>query len=322
MMKILVTGGLGFIGSNFICFMLKKYPRLEIVNLDKLTYAACENNLKKLKKNKRYRLIKGDICDKKVVAKAMQGCSTVINFAAETHVDRSIDDSRVFLSTNILGVQTLLEVAAEYGLKRFIQISTDEVYGSIKKGSFSERDSMQPNSPYSASKAAADLLIHSYIKTHNSPVIIVRPTNNFGPYQFPEKLIPLFISNVLQNKKVPVYGQGLNVREWLYVEDCCRAIDLIRKKGQLGEIYNVGAGNSIQNIKLTKRLLSLLGKSEEFIEFVKDRQGHDFRYSLNTSKIKKLGFLPKYNFKEALKVTVDWYLENKKWWKSLKEKFL
>ena len=171
-------------------------------------------------------------------------------------------------------------------------------------------------------KAAADLLIRSYIKTHNSPVIIVRPTNNFGPYQFPEKLIPLFISNVLQNKKVPVYGQGLNVREWLYVEDCCRAIDLIRKKGQLGEIYNVGAGNSIQNIKLTKRLLSLLGKSEEFIEFVKDRQGHDFRYSLNTSKIKKLGFLPKYNFKEALKVTVDWYLENKKWWKSLKEKFL
>ncbi|MFH2138560.1 MAG: dTDP-glucose 4,6-dehydratase [Candidatus Omnitrophota bacterium] len=319
-MKILVTGGLGFIGSNFIRYVLGKYPNLSIVNLDKQTYAACPENLKDLKNSPRYIFVKGDICNLKAVEKSLQGCTAVVNFAAETHVDRSIDSAEEFLKTNVFGVHVLLEVAKSKKIKRFIQISTDEVYGSILKGSFTEEDPLMPNSPYSASKASADMLTRSYYQTFKTPVITIRPTNNFGPFQFPEKVIPLFVTNLLQNKKVPLYGDGKNVRDWLYVLDNCRAIDLILHKGKIGDTYNVGAGNEVQNLYLTELLLKIMGKPKSFIKPVKDRLGHDRRYSLDITKIRKLGFNPEYDFSEAILNTVNWYKENQTWWKKLKER--
>lgn len=319
-MKILVTGGLGFIGSNFIRYMLSRYKNLDIINLDKQTYASCLDNLKDLRHNPRYFYLKGDICNEKAVENAMCGCETVINFAAETHVDRSIKNANVFIKTNIFGVHVLLQAARKLKTKKFIQISTDEVYGSRIKGSFHEDDPLRANSPYSASKAGADLLVRAYYKTYNMPVIITRSSNNFGPYQFPEKIIPLFITNLLEDKKVPLYGDGQNVRDWIFVLDNCRAIDLVLRKGKIGEIYNIAAVNEIKNIKLTELILKFLGKSKECIEYVVDRPGHDRRYSLNTTKLRNLGFRPEYNFSDALKLTISWYKQNPKWWKKLKKR--
>jgi len=318
-MKILVTGGCGFIGSNFIHYFLKGHPEDSLVNLDNLSYAGNLENLKDIEENFNYRFIKGDICDRKVVEESMQGCDAVINFAAESHVDRSIADASPFIQTNVYGTFVLLETAKKYNIPCFVQISTDEVYGSIKEGPFSENSPLKPNSPYAASKASADLICLSYYKTYEFPIIITRSSNNFGPFQYPEKLIPLFITNLLEGKKVPVYGKGKNIRDWLYVEDNCRAIDLVITKGKVGEIYNIGAGNEKTNLFITETILKKMGKGIDMIEFVKDRPGHDFRYSLDCSKIKKLGWKPKISFEEGIEKTISWYQENEVWWKKLKE---
>jgi len=318
-MKILVTGGCGFIGSNFIHYFLKGHPEDSLVNLDNLSYAGNLENLKDIEENFNYRFIKGDICDRKVVEESMQGCDAVINFAAESHVDRSIADASPFIQTNVYGTFVLLETAKKYNIPCFVQISTDEVYGSIKEGLFSENSPLKPNSPYAASKASADLICLSYYKTYEFPIIITRSSNNFGPFQYPEKLIPLFITNLLEGKKVPVYGKGKNIRDWLYVEDNCRAIDLVITKGKVGEIYNIGAGNEKTNLFITETILKKMGKGIDMIEFVKDRPGHDFRYSLDCSKIKKLGWKPKISFEEGIEKTISWYQENEVWWKKLKE---
>lgn len=320
MKKILITGGAGFIGSNFIRYILNKYRYYKIINLDKLTYCGNLDNLKDIENSKRYQFVKGDICDKRVVNKIIKGCQCIINFAAYTHVDRSIMDASDFINTNIYGTNILLEAARFYKIPLFIQISTDEVYGTISKGSFKENDNLEPNSPYASSKAAADLLVRSYHKTYSLPVITVRSTNNFGPYQYPEKLIPLFITNAFENKKLPLYGDGKNVRDWIYVIDNCRAIDTIWHKGKVGEIYNIGAGNEEANIDITKIILKILHKNENLIKFVKDRPGHDRRYSLNCQKLKKLGWSPRYKFKDALKETIKWYKINHSWWKRIKKR--
>lgn len=318
MKKILITGGAGFIGSNFIRYILKKYPDYEVMNLDKLTYCGNPDNLKDLKGNPRYRFVKGDICDTKVVCASIKGCDMLINFAASTHVDRSILDTSDFVKTNFYGVYVLLEAARKNRIDKFIQISTDEVYGSIEQGSFDEGSSLNPSSPYSASKASADLLAMAYYNTHSCPVIIVRSTNNFGPYQYPEKLIPLFITNAIDEEHLPVYGDGLNVRDWIYVEDTCRAIEMVLQHGKIGEIYNVGAGNEVTNLEVTKSILKYLKKPFTLIKFVKDRPGHDRRYSLNIEKIKKIGFKPNNSFNEALHQTIGWYKNNRKWWERIK----
>lgn len=320
-MKVLVTGGCGFIGSNFIRYILKKYPDYKITNLDKLTYAGNLENLRAIEKKPNYRFIKGDICDKKTVNSVIkEGIDAILNFAAESHVDRSILGPESFIQTDIYGTYTLLEAARKFKMKRMIQISTDECYGSIEKGSFKETDPLNPSSPYAASKASADLLCLSYFTTYKLPVIITRSSNNYGSYQFPEKLIPLFITNALEDKPLPLYEDGLNVRDWLYVLDNCRAIDLILHKGRIGEIYNVGADNERTNVEITKAILGILSKSEDLIKKVKDRPGHDRRYSLDSSKIRKLGWKPEYNFEKTLKETVDWYRNNESWWKKLKER--
>nr|MBU1328561.1 dTDP-glucose 4,6-dehydratase [Candidatus Omnitrophota bacterium] len=317
-MKILVTGGCGFIGSNFIRYMLKKYPAYKIVNLDKLTYCGNPDNLRDIEKDLRYAFIKGDICDKKIVDKIIKNCDIVVNFAAESHVDRSISDASEFIRTNIHGVYVLLEAAKRHNIKRVIQISTDEVYGSIRKGSFKETSLLHPNSPYSAAKAGGDHLAMAYYTTFKLPVIVTRSSNNFGPYQYPEKVIPLFITNLLENKKVPLYGDGLNVRDWLYVIDNCSAIDLVLHKGKIGEIYNIGGSFEIPNIELTKIVLKLIGKTDKMISYVPDRLGHDRRYSLDSTKIKKLGWQPSKNFNTAIKETINWYKANTTWWQKLK----
>jgi len=316
--KLLITGGAGFIGSNFIRHILDKYPDYEVINLDKLTYAGCGNNLEDIKGNRNYKFIKGDICDAEVVAKTVKDCEIIINFAAESHVDRSINNASEFIRTNIYGTYTLLEAARKYKIKLFCQIGTDEVYGSKEEGYFKETDALSPSSPYSASKAAADNLVHSYYTTYKLPVIITRTTNNFGAYQYPEKIIPLFITNALEDKKVPVYGDGKNVRDWIYVLDNCEAIDFIIHNGELGEIYNIAGNAEMNNIDLTKLILKALSKSEDLIEFVTDRLGHDRRYALDNSKINKLGWEPRYNFEEALEQTIEWYRNNTKWWSALK----
>jgi len=316
-MKILITGGAGFIGSNFIRYMLNKYPDYEIVNLDKLTYAGNLDNLKDIEKDSRYKFIKGDICDKEVVEKAMRDCDAVINFAAESHVDRSITSPEPFIETDIFGTFTLLETAKKYNIEKYIQISTDEVYGSIKEGSFKETDPLKPNSPYSASKASADLLVRSYYVTYNLPVSITRSSNNYGPYQYPEKLIPLFTIKALKNKPLPVYGTGKNIRDWLYVLDNCSGIDTVLHKGKIGEIYNIGGETEKTNLEITYLILEVLNKPKSLITFAEDRKGHDFRYSLDTTKIKKLGWKPKYNFEKAMKETIEWYKNNEWWWKKL-----
>ncbi|MBN2014704.1 MAG: dTDP-glucose 4,6-dehydratase [Candidatus Altiarchaeota archaeon] len=316
-MKILVTGGAGFIGSNFIRYMVKKHADCEIINLDKLTYAGNLDNLGDIEDNPRYGFYKGDICEKSIVDDLSNDVDAIINFAAETHVDRSIIDAGNFVKTDIYGTYVLLEAARRYDIKRFIQISTDEVYGSIEEGSFNEKDCLNPSSPYSASKAGGDLLVRSYSRTYGLPTIIIRSSNNFGPYQYPEKLIPLFIINAIQNKPLPLYGDGTNVRDWLYVMDNCRAIDLLLHKGKVNEIYNVASGNERKNMQITDLILKKLDKAESLINFVEDRKGHDRRYSLNCEKIRELGWTPKYEFEEALISTVDWYLENEWWWKKL-----
>ena len=317
-MNILVTGGSGFIGSNFIRHMLDKYPDHKIINLDKLTYAGNPNNLKDVEDNPNYSFVRGDICDPYVVNEVMQQVDQVVHFAAESHVDRSIDDGSVFVRTNVLGTYTLLESALKHDIKRFVHVSTDEVYGSINEGSFKETDMLVPSSPYSSSKAGSDLLAQSYYITHNLPVIITRCTNNFGPYQYPEKLIPLFVTNLQENKKVPVYGAGQNIRDWIYVLDHCKAVDFILHNGSDGEIYNIGGGAEKTNLEITEMIIENIGSDESMIEYVKDRLGHDLRYSLDCSKLKGLGWVPEYDFDEALEQTVRWYVENEWWWKPLK----
>jgi dTDP-glucose 4,6-dehydratase len=317
-MKLLVTGGCGFIGSNFIKRMFKTHPAYKIVNLDKLTYCGNPENLRDIERDLRYTFIKGDICDRKIVDKAINGCDAVINFAAESHVDRSIEDASAFIRTNIHGVYTLLESAKKHNIKRFIQISTDETYGSIRKGSFKETSLLHPNSPYSAAKAGGDHLALAYYTTFKLPVIVTRSSNNFGPYQYPEKVIPLFITNLLANKKVPLYGDGMNVRDWLYVFDNCSAIDLILHKGKIGEIYNIGGSFEIPNIELTKIILKFLGKTDKMINYVSDRMGHDRRYSLDSTKVRKLGWKPSKSFDTAIKETINWYKANTTWWQKLK----
>ncbi len=317
--KVLITGGAGFIGSNFVKLYLNKYPDHEIINLDKLTYAGNLDNIKDLKDNKRHTFIKGDICDKKVVEKAMKGCSIVIHFAAETHVDRSIIDAGTFVKTDVFGTYILLEAARKFDIKKFIHISTDEVYGSVKSGSFTEESPLNPRNPYSASKTGAERLAYSFFTTYGLPVIITRSSNNFGPYQHPEKLIPLFITNLIEGEKVPLYGDGLNVRDWIYVTDNCEAINLVLNKGKNGEVYNIGGGNEKPNIWITKFLLNELNKNESYIEHVTNRLGHDLRYSLNCNKIHKLSWKPRFDFEKALKETVKWYKNNAEWWKKLKK---
>lgn len=314
-MKILVTGGAGFIGSNFVYFMLRQHPGDQIVVLDKLTYAGHLTSLKPVIKEIEF--IKGDICDRKLVEKVARGVDVIVNFAAESHVDRSIAEPGPFLMTNVLGTQVLLEGARRFDHDKFVQISTDEVYGSVSNGSFKEEDSLRPSSPYAASKASADVLVHSYFVTYGLPVLITRSTNNFGPYQHPEKLIPKLIINAMSEKPLPIYGDGKNVRDWLYVTDNCEAIDLVLGKGKSGEIYNVGAGNEKMNLELANFILKELGKPKSLIKFVKDRPGHDFRYSLNCSKIGGLGWQAKTNFEEGIRGTVKWYRENEWWWAPL-----
>jgi len=318
--KILITGGAGFIGSNFIRYFLKRYRQCVVVNYDLLTYAGNLDNLKDLKENRRYEFIKGDIRNVKKIRQAVKGVDVIINFAAQTHVDRSILDAGEFVDTNIKGTQILLEAAREHSISRFIHISTDEVYGSINKGSFTENSEIKPNSPYAASKAAADILARSYFITYKTPVIITRSSNNFGPYQYPEKLIPLFVTNILEGEKVPLYGDGLNVRDWIFVLDNCRGIDLVLQKGKIGEVYNIGGNNEKNNLELTHLILNLLGKNKDFIRYVKDRPGHDRRYSLDSRKIRALGFKPELNFKRALKETIVWYEANRSWWEKIKNK--
>lgn len=320
-MKLLVTGGAGFIGSNFIHHIMDSRLDCEVINLDVLTYAGNLNNLKGIEKNPRYTFIKGDICNRAVIDAILDkhNIDAIIHFAAESHVDRSIADASAFVKTNVLGTYTLLECARTHSIPKFIHISTDEVYGSTMKGSFKETDILCPSSPYSASKAGSDLLAHSYFTTYNLPVITTRCTNNFGPYQFPEKLIPLFVTNLLDGKKVPVYGTGKNVRDWIHVSDHCRAVEFLLERGNPGEIYNIGGGHEKTNLEITKKILNILSKDDSMIEYVTDRPGHDFRYSLDYSKILGMGWKPKYSFDEALKETITWYTRNEWWWRPLKK---
>ncbi|MGI5826635.1 MAG: dTDP-glucose 4,6-dehydratase [Patescibacteria group bacterium] len=325
-MKILVTGGAGFIGSNFIHYWLNNYPQDHIINLDKLTYAGTLTSLRNIENLPNYRFVKGDICNGKLVNELVEGIDLLVHFAAETHVDRSISGPGVFIKTNVLGTQTLLEAALRNKVKRFHHVSTDEVYGALKdEGSdkFHEELPFRPNSPYSASKAGADCLVRSYFKTYGLPVSITNCSNNYGPYQFPEKLIPLFISNLMEGKKLPVYGDGMQVRDWLYVEDHCRAIDLIVHNDKtIGQTYCVGGvTKDIPNIEVVKKLLKIMGFGSDMIEYVKDRPGHDRRYSVDWTKInKELGWKPQHDFDTWLEKTVRWYKNNTNWWKPLKEK--
>ena len=320
---LLITGGAGFIGSNFIHYIARKYPEYRIINLDKLTYAGNLENLRDIENNPNYKFIKGDIADRKIIDEIFKSrnIDAIINFAAESHVDRSIEDPGVFIKTDIYGTYVLLEAARKYNSKIFLQISTDEVYGSIEDGSFAEDDALKPSSPYSASKAGAEMIVRSFFKTFGTPIIITRTTNNFGPYQYPEKVIPLFVTNLIDDIKVPLYGDGMNVRDWIYVDDNCGALDLVLHKGRVGEIYNIGAGNEKPNIWITKEILKLLDKPESMIEPVEDRLGHDRRYSVDCTKLKKdLGWETQYDFEEALKKTVNWYAANENWWRPLKKK--
>lgn len=319
-MKLLVTGGAGFIGSNFIHYTLSQHPDWEVTNLDKLTYAGNLENLTNIENNSHYRFVKGDIADREIISTLLrEGIDVVVNFAAESHVDRSILDASPFIETNIKGTQTLLEGARQYRIGKFIQVSTDEVYGSIQNGKFSEKSSLSPNSPYAASKAAADLLCHAYWKTYQLPVIITRCSNNLGPFQFPEKLIPLAVTNAVENKPIPIYGDGLNIRDWIYVLDHCRALDSAIQKGKPGEVYNIAANQEKTNLELIRQLLDIIGKPQSLTTFVTDRPGHDRRYALNASKItKELGWEPTYSFEEALTITVNWYLDNESWWRKVK----
>ncbi len=323
-MKILVTGGAGFIGSNFTYYMLKKHPDYEITVLDKLTYAGNLHTLEDAMKNPHFSFVKGDITDRELVFRLFEeNCfDIVVNFAAESHVDRSILEPEVFLKTNILGTQVLLDASKKYGVKRYHQVSTDEVYGDLPLERtdlfFTEETPIHTSSPYSASKASADLLALAYYRTYGTPVTVSRCSNNYGPYHFPEKLIPLMIINALHDKPLPVYGEGINIRDWLYVEDHCSAIDLIIHNGKDGEVYNVGGHNEMRNIDVVRLIVNALEKSEDLITFVKDRAGHDLRYAIDPEKIhRELGWLPETSFKDGIKKTIEWYLANRSWWEQI-----
>jgi len=316
--KLLVTGAAGFIGSNFVHLALAERPDWEIVNLDKLTYAGNLDNLKDIEGDPRYRFVKGDICDRSLVSEAAKGCDAIVNFAAETHVDRSIMEPMAFLRTDMEGTFVLLEAVREGGAGKLLQVSTDEVYGSIPEGSADESYPIRPSSPYSASKSGADLLCLSYWTTYGTPVTITRGANTIGPYQYPEKVIPLFVTNALDDIRLPLYGDGLQARDYTHVEDHCRGILLALEKGETGEVYNIGAGNEMQNIDMARFLLAEIGKPESLIEHVKDRPGHDRRYALNSGKLRSLGWQPRYDATEALRATVRWYAENRWWWEPIK----
>ena len=321
-MKLLVTGGAGFIGSNFIQYWLENYPNDLVINLDKLTYAGNLENLKPVEGNPNYRFVKGDICDQGLVDDVTEGIDTIVHFAAESHVDRSITGPEIFVKTNVLGTQVLLEAALKNRVSRFHHISTDEVFGSLDLDSqekFNEDWPFRPNSPYSASKAGSDCLVRAYFKTYDLPATITNTSNNFGPYQFPEKFIPLMITNALENKPLPIYGDGLNIRDWVHVRDHCRAIDLVLKNGKMGETYCIGGNAERRNVDVVKMVLRVLGKGGEMIQFVKDRPGHDRRYAIDSAKaVKELGYRPEYDFEEWLGKTIEWYQENESWWKRVK----
>ena len=323
-MKIIVTGGAGFIGSNFIFYMLEKYPEYSIVCIDKLTYAGNLSTLKSVINNPKFRFIKADICDRAIIYKVFEEeqPDMVVNFAAESHVDRSIEDPCIFLHTNILGTSTLMDACLRFGVKRYHQVSTDEVYGDLPLDRpdlfFTEETPLHTSSPYSSSKASADLLVLAYYRTYGLQVTISRCSNNYGPYHFPEKLIPLMIVNALNNKFLPVYGNGENVRDWLYVEDHCKAINIILHKGKMGEVYNIGGHNEMRNIDIVKLICKELGKPESLITYVTDRKGHDMRYAIDPKKIhNELGWLPETRFTEGIKKTIKWYLENREWWEDI-----
>ena len=319
MKRILVTGGAGFIGSNFCRYMLEKYPDYSIIVLDALTYAGNPENLADMRESPRFEFVHGDIRDKEVVEELMPKVDACVNFAAESHVDRSIDDPGDFVLTDVYGVFTLLEAAKKHEIERFVHISTDEVYGSIQEGSFKEGDPLEPNSPYSASKAGGELLARSYHVTYGLPILVTRGSNNYGPYQYPEKLIPLFITNAMDDKQLPVYGDGKQIRDWIYVLDHCEGIDVVLHKGVPGTAYNLGGGNERTNMEITKIILAALGKPESLIKHVADRPGHDVRYSLNCDLTRKLGWSPRHDFDDGLRSTVDWYVNNESWWRKIKD---
>ncbi|HTY58813.1 MAG TPA: dTDP-glucose 4,6-dehydratase [Bacteroidota bacterium] len=321
MNSLLVTGGAGFIGSNFIRYYLETHPGARIVNFDKLTYAGNLDNLRDIQDDERYAFVRGDICEREQVLGALRkfGVDTVVHFAAESHVDRSIAGAAVFVTTNVLGTQVLLDAAREQKVDRFLHVSTDEVYGSLgSSGKFTESTPLHPNSPYAASKAASDLLVLAAVHTFGFPAVVTRCSNNYGPYQFPEKLIPLMIANATDGKPLPVYGEGVNVRDWLFVRDHCSAIDAVLGRGRIGEVYNIGGNNESRNIDIVKLLLSMLGKPESLITYVKDRPGHDLRYAIDASKImNELGWKPSVTFPQGLKQTVDWYVKHEPWWRGI-----
>lgn len=321
-MRLLVTGGAGFIGNCFIRHILKKYPDCKVYNLDALTYAGNIENLNDVKDNPNYTFVHGNICDKRLVRDLVSQVNAVVNFAAESHVDRSITGPEIFIETNVQGTLNLLQASKEIGVERFLQVSTDEVYGSLgATGYFTETTPIQPNSPYSASKASADLLVRAYYETYKLPVLTTRCSNNYGPYQYPEKLIPFFVSLLLKGEKVPVYGDGLNVRDWLYVYDHCEAIDVVLHKGKIGEVYNIGGHNEKTNMEITRLVLDAMGKDESSIKYVEDRLGHDRRYAIDNTKIQtELGWEPSVTFEEGIKLTIDWYLSNQDWINSLQKK--
>jgi len=320
-LRVVVTGGAGFIGSNFLIHAVNKYPSYKFVNVDKLTYCGNPENLRELEGKPNYSFVEEDICSREAMLDVVEPGSVVVNFAAESHVDKSIQSADPFIQTNIVGTNVLLEVARQKQAGLFVQVSTDEVYGSLgfDAPSSTEADTLKPSSPYSASKAAAEMLCFGAARTFKQKIVVTRSSNNFGPRQYPEKVMPLFITNLLEGKKVPVYGEGKNVRDWLYVQDNCEAIDLVMHEGEPGEVYNIGGGNEVANIELTRSILEGMDAGEESIEFVKDRPGHDLRYSLDCSKIGRLGWTPRYEFGEALRETISWYKDNQGWWKPLKK---
>jgi len=320
MVKVLVTGGAGFIGSNFVRYALAAHPDWQVTTLDKLTYAGRIENLDSVRNNPRHRFVQGYVADASVAAPLVQESDIVVHFTAETHVDRSILHAGDFITTDVFGTFVLLEAARETPrLRRFVQISTDEVYGSVPEGSSKETDELRPRNPYSASKAGADRLAYSYWATYQVPVIVTRASNNYGPNQFPEKIIPLFITNLIDDIPVPLYGDGQNVRDWLHVDDHCRAVDLLIEQGTPGEVYNIGGGNHVKNVDLTHRILALVGKPDSLIKPVADRPGHDRRYSLDTAKLQSLGWRPRESFEEGLAKTVTWYRDNERWWRPIKD---
>jgi len=318
--SIMVTGGAGFIGSNFARMMLGKYPDYHVIVYDKLTYAGNPDNLRDLQDDPRFLFVRGDIADGGKVEETVRqfGIDAIVNFAAETHVDRSIEAPGSFVQTNVFGVYTLLEAARKFGIKRMVYVSTDEVYGAVLEGSSVETDRLEPRSPYSAAKAGGDLMCRAYFITHNTPVMVTRGSNTYGPYQYPEKMLPLFITNAIEDKPIPMYGDGKYVRDWMHVLDHCEGIDLVLHKGEPGEIYNIGGGNERENIEVTYKVLDLLGKPRSLINYVQDRPGHDRRYSIDTAKMQALGWSPRRGFDDGFRETVEWYINNRQWWEKIK----